>query len=784
MLVALALSFTSVATAQPDLMEVTVREGEGCRGLAERIYGDPEAYPRIHETNPQLGPMPHHLAPGTVLRVPRPEPPARLTHVERVVERRPPSAAAFSEARAGHPLPRGTQVRTHDASSATIRFEDRAEVQVRERTLVIVWGGERRLSQRPVTRAELESGALRSRLEELAGRRPLEVETPSARASLDGEGVVSVEEDGSSRVSNHGRRPAIVEANGERVTLPPGTGAVVARGERPSRPRRLLPAPRWRADRVGPVIGFVGRGATLTGGWQPVPGAEHYRVEIARRPDGGELLSALDFGGRASRFEATGLPEGTVYVSVATVDEAGLEGRRSPWRAFGVRLARLVEPGGTSASAEDAIPRVWPGTWLVAPRGMECGREGEAPSGIVTLREPGQHTLHCRDPRGAPDLETTDRQRTGPETTDRQTTDATPTDAPLAVEVMPVAVRTATGALVRDRSTPVEVEVVAARVPPPRLLVVGAPDGFRVERSRARGDVLVADVWASPDAPTEATLEIAVAAGSERIVLGQLTLPVRDPAGTAALSAPAPEPPASPLRPAQSLFGDIAWPSVLGLRDERRAGFGVAVWAAAIESEGDPQIRLGAGARAQLPSTPIRLGFASQVDVLGDAALPHARRGSADLVGSVGALLLDEGPAGLAIDLSAWFPTRPEPDSLGRVRLAPSLEGSLRPIEELALRARQGALLDASGEGARLWAFAVGVDVSPIEWLAIGAELDGAVGGFADGTDGAALTLGGALEGRFGLFEAALGARFGLTDEAQRLHGGWTVALSLRLASE
>ncbi len=759
----LSAAIAGPASAQPDLMEVTVREGEGCRALAERIYGDPEAYPRIHEHNPQLGPMPHHLSAGTVLRVPRPEPPARLTHVERVVERRPPSAPSFSEARPGHPLPRGTQVRTHDASSATIRFSDRAEVQVRERTLVIVWGGERRLTQRPVTRAELESGALRSRLEELAGRRPLEVETPSARASLDGDGVVSVEEDGSSRVANHGRRPATVEANGERVTLPPGTGAVVARGERPSRPRRLLPAPRWRADRVGPVVGFVGRGATLTGGWEPVEGAERYRVEIARSPDGGELLTALEFGGRASRFEATGLPEGTIYVSVATIDEAGLEGRRSPWRAFGVRLARLVEPGGTSADAEEAVPRVWPGTWLVAPRGMECARQGEAPSGIVTLRDPGQHTLHCRDPRSEP----------GPEVS----------DAPLAVDVMPMAVRTATGAVIRDRTTPVEIEVVAARVPPPHLIVVDAPEGFRVERARARGERMVADVWASPDAPATVELAIAVAAGSERIALGTLTLPVRDPAGTAALSEPVAEAP-QPPRPAQSLFGDVALPSLLGLRDERRAGFGAAIWAAVAETPGDPQVRLGARAWAQLPSTPLRLGFGSQIDVVGPTALPHARRGSADLLGSVGASLFDEGPVGLAIDLSGWFPTRPEPESLGRVRLAPSLEGSWRPIDELAVRTRQGALLDATGEGARLWAFALGLDVAPTDWLAIGAELDGAIGSFADGASGAALTLGGALEGRFGLFEAALGARFGLTDEARARLGGWTVALSLRLASD
>ncbi|MCB9594111.1 MAG: FecR domain-containing protein [Sandaracinaceae bacterium] len=757
----MTIALASTARAQPDVLTVTVREGESCRTLAARVYGDPEAYPRIHEQNPELGPMPHHLRAGQVLRVARPEPPARLSAVRRRVERRPPDAAAFADARPGHPLPRGTQVRTHDAASATIEFADHAEVQVRERTLVIVWGGERRLTQRPVTRAELESGALRSRLEELAGRRPLEVDTPSARASLDGEGVVSVEEDGSSRVANHGRRAATVEAEGATVTLPPGTGAIVARGEPPSRPRRLLPAPRWRADLSGPVIGFVGRGATLTGGWEPVPGADRYRVEVAQRPDGDDLLTALELGGGASRFEATGLPEGTVYVSVASIDDAGLEGRRSPWRAFGVRLARLVEPGGTYASTEDAIPRVWPGTWVVAPRGLECALGEEPPSGIVTLREEGQHTLQCNDRAG--------------------------NAAPLAVEVLPIAVRTSTGALVRDRSTPVRIDVVAPRVPPARLLVVNVPDGFRVDGARQEGRTLVVDVWAAPNAPEAGALDVAVAAGAERVALGSLTLPVRDPTSlTPEAAEPEPAAPRARLSPAQSVWGDVAWPSALGLRDERRGGFRASVWALMAEATLEPgfQARLGAMAQAQLPEVPIRLGFGSQVDVLRPDVLAHGRRGDADLVGSVGALLLDLDEVGLAIDLTTWIPTRAEPDSLGRVRLAPSLESSWRPIRELVLRTRQGALLDAVGDGARLWAAAYGVDVVPEEWLALGVELDTTMGDFAGGSSGAAVGLAGAAEGRWGLFEASLGVRVGLTDEGRAEYGAWSVALALRLASE
>ncbi len=748
-----SLTLASPARAQ-ELFDYTVRPGDSCRAIAARVLGDADAYPQIHAHNPELGPMPHRLAPGTVLRLPRPSPPARIVSVQRRVDRRTPDAATFADARAGQALPRGTQVRTHDAASAEIAFEDRSLVQVRQRTLVIIYGGQRRLASRPVTRAELESGALRSRLGELAGRRPLEVETPSSRASLDGDAVVSVGEDGTSRVANHGRRAATVEAGGRTITLPAGTGTVVRRGEQPAQPRRLLAAPRWRAESSGPVIGFVGRGATLRGGFDAVRGADRYRVEVSSEPDGAELLTTLELGGRASAFEASGLPEGTVYVSIASIDRHGLEGRRSPWRAFTVRLARLVEPGGAAAEPDGVAPRVWPGTWLVAPRGLDCA-DGDGPmSGIVTLRGRGRHEVRCQDRRGA--------------------------ETRLPVEVIEVAVRADLGALVRDRRTELRIDLAAPRVPPASVLRVSAPAGFQVERPRVSGPDLVVDVWASPDAPPQAELTVSVAAGSELVPLGSLVVPVRDPDGSHPPDdAPAPDDAPTP-GPVHEGLGAALWPSALGLRDERRGGFGAWIYGILAEAPGDePQLRLGVAARAQLPGVPLRVMFAGQLDALARPA-PVGRRGDADLYGELGLRLLDEGAWGAAVDLGAWIPTRGEPDSLGRVRLTPSVAASWRPFTLLAVRTRQGAIVDATDTGARLWAWALGVDLVPLEWLAIGAELDGSIGRFAEG-DGAALAVGGGVEGRWGLFEAALSARAALTDEARVTQGEWSFALTLRL---
>ena len=70
------LGLPSVGQAQA-LFDYTIRPGDTCRGIAERVYGDSDAYPHIHEHNPDMGPMPHHLTAGDVLRLPRPRPPAR-----------------------------------------------------------------------------------------------------------------------------------------------------------------------------------------------------------------------------------------------------------------------------------------------------------------------------------------------------------------------------------------------------------------------------------------------------------------------------------------------------------------------------------------------------------------------------------------------------------------------------------------------------------------------------------------------------------------------------------
>ncbi len=755
-----ALACASIARAQSDASSVTVQEGDSCETIAERLYGEGAAgLAALHDANPELGPLPHHLVPGTTLRAPAP---ASITSIEHVVERRAPSATTFEPAQRGDALSRGTQVRTAESSSADLAFRDGAHVTVRERTLVIVYGGRRRLVERTITHAELERGALRSRLGELEGGR-VEVATEAAIASLPGDGVVRVEDDGTSLVANHGSRDASITAEGERVVVPPDSGVVVHRGEHPSRPRRLLAAPRWLADRRGVVVGLVGEGAVLRGGFVPVEHAAGYRVEIARDARGADLVQALALDADASAFEARGIVDPVVYVSVASLDADGLEGRRSPWRAFSVRLARLVSPGGIDATlGAEAVPRVLPGTWLVAPPGLACRVGDAAPESIVTLDAPGTASIACADVAGLGE------------------------PALLEVDVA-VPSLALDGTLVRDRSAAVTLALEGDPLPPVHTLVLRAPAGFEVGRLRARADgVLEAFVTTPPDASDAAALTVSLSVGSSYVDLETFSLVVVDPP---ALGAPAatPAPPRAPPRPlreartVQSALGDLPWPSMLALRDERRGGLGAWVVGAVAQADGDPQVRVGGGASAEVPEVPLRFSLATAGDAL-HAEQPVDRRGSLDLWLGVGALLHDDGLLSVAIDASALLPTRPEPEGIGRVRLAPSVELGLRPDPWLTLRTRQGALLDAAPTGARLWAGALGADLTPARWLAFGVELDASAGHFVE-RDGAALALVVGAEARVEGVEIALASRIALDDDAARAQGAWSFVLALRFFS-
>ena len=413
---ALVAAFAA-APAEVETIERTIQAGDDCEKIARELYGDPSHVDIIHRYNPWLGAqLPHHLEPGQKLvlpkRVPPPLPDAEVTVARRQVDARPPEATDWSSARPGLDLWRGWRVNTREQASAQIVFRDQSRIELRENTLVIIYGGlgaSRGKARRETAEATLDRGALRSRLGAYTGKdaREVTVTTPSAVAEFTGgASLVTVDDTGTSRVANHGEGKAAVRSAsdkgpaGPKVRVAPKMGSRVDKGKPPSKPRPLPPTPAWieRGPRTFAAAGELG--GTIQGEWGAIAGAASYRVEVSQDPEGNDILVSQIVPASIHRFEAQGLPPGDYYASVAAVDGDSFESPPSERIAFTVVSVGLVTPGAAPLPAADptaspGLMRVLRGTRLDVPAGLRCRIDDGVLSREPVFAQAGVHGVAC-----------------------------------------------------------------------------------------------------------------------------------------------------------------------------------------------------------------------------------------------------------------------------------------------------------------------------------------------------------------------------------------------------
>ena len=754
----LLLSASSLSTrpaSAQELEQYVVREGEDCGTIARRRYGSAQRYDRIHQHNPHLGPMPHRLRAGTVLRLPPAEtsdPDARLTAARRQVESQRPQASQWDRARVGQALFQGWRVSTGEESSAELTFRSSSVAAIREHTLVIVYGNEARRERREGNRAVVRQGALLSRLSSLSGGEPLEVETPSAVATLrNGEASVDVDPDGTTRVAAHRGQSARVRsrsasnvspgnaAPGAEVEVPEGHGTSVRPNAPPTAPRPLPRAPAWAPDQPSRFLGLTDRGGSLRGAWLAAPNARAYRVEIARREDGRDLMIGTEVPADVTRFELHHFPPGRYFIRVCTRDAEGFEGRPASPVVLDVIGVTIVAPGdeppappppaGPSTEGQasllgtldgvDAVDfdvqapgpaPVLAGSRLIAPEGVTCAAGTSAPSRALVFDQEGDLHLTCVDASGANIV-----------------------GLDVAVRRVAIEVRGADGSdgpiLLRDRDTVLVVGVRTGAIDESEIAVAGGP-GLRVVSTERRADgSFLATMHAGADAPDQSEVRV-VRAGHEDVVLAAGPVLLDDP------EAPVPAALVPRRMVASEGLGLAAFTSWVGLRDERRRGSGI--WTSlAIESartgEPDVRVRLAAGVRASLLDERLRLDTQVPLQIVGHEQR-SADRGSRDVYAAIGSLILDgEAGLGLAVDAGIWMPSAGA-QGLDRGRLQVGADLSLRIDRMLVLRTRQAGIFDLMSKGSMLWASAYGVDLSPIEPLILGVEGTMVIG-YEDGRD-------------------------------------------------
>lgn len=511
-----------------ELYDYTVKKGDSCTGIAKRVLGDRKAYKLIHQHNPQMGPTPHKLVPGTVLKLPREKskPAARVTASERRVEARAPKDASWTTATQGFELFQGWRVSTLARAFAEVTFRDTSRIYMRENTLVIIYGGTEGAARRTSTKAKLDKGALRSRLGELSGAASLEVEMPAATAEFTGgSSLVKVDPEGTARVANHGGGKASVRSAkaSKPVSIPERFGSKVRKGRAPEKPIPLPDTPTWAADNAHSFLIPSGASGTISGKWGPVAKAETYRVEVGRMAQGGFVMTSVEVPKTATAFEVHGLPPGEYFATVAAVDDDQFESPPSRLFETAVVSAPMFAPTGDALAVpptEEGKPmppiKVLPGARLELPSGLTCGLGDAEPAKEVVASGDGVQQLRCADADGKP-------------------------VGGFAIDVASVKVAhagdNAKGLAVRRDETTELPLALSADAELPAALAVTAPAGFEVGELRKTDAGWMVDVTAGPDAPTPATFDLIVA-GTE-VSLAQFEVTVVEP--DAPLEAPVEE---------------------------------------------------------------------------------------------------------------------------------------------------------------------------------------------------------------------------------------------------
>ncbi|MGB5548285.1 MAG: LysM domain-containing protein [Polyangiales bacterium] len=743
------------AAGASETYEYVIKPGDTCAGIAERLFGNKRRWDLIHEHNPGMGPTPHHLIPGEVLILPKLEqgPDARLTAVQRTVQARAPKDPEWERAKQGKELYRGWRVNTLEQASADVTFQDGSLVQMRQNTLIIIYGGVYRDARRKTTEASLERGTLRSRLSEFR----LDVKTPSAEAGLDGgSSVLSVDDQGSSLLSNHEGGDANFKVKmGEAVSVKPGFGSKAKKGtRRPSKPAPLPATPNWSSDLDMIFSGIRAEGGTVRGAWSSVEAADSYRIEIAKDREGGEVVVATKVPASVTSFEIHRLPEGVYFARVSTIDSDGFESPQSAAHAMNVHLVRLDLPGeepraGAAPRNPEEAPlpaRVLPGTRVVSPSGFLCGTVGHDKAESFVLEDAGAYQVDCMSSDGsaAPTVEVA--------------------VVATALEVLKPEMR---APLVRN-AEPRRVTVSAkSELPLPEGARLRVPEGIVLQEVSSSGDTTTLDLSATKESPDEIALELVSGPEGDEAVVASLGFDVIDSERL-------------DFAPNEAL-GLMLSRSALGLTNDRREGSGPFATLAYV---GDPKAnngkwRLNLGGEVA-PIRRVRLGIAAPVDVHRSGTAPPSDEGI-QLWGGYRVLMRRD--VSLYTELGVWFPSAQQSKSIRRTRLVPALEVSYLLVDRLLFRTRQGAILQTSSQGPFLWASAYGLDIKLVQRFAISGELDIVIGKSAGdavrgvgGGPGLSLLLGPAA-----LYFAT---RFAATDDFKAINGKYTFTGGVRVTFE
>jgi hypothetical protein len=391
------------ATPAAVLEDYVVEEGDTCTRIALERFGDAKRVDVVHRYN-HLGPRPHHLKPGQVLRLPAPAgaegPEAELTFVSKHVDTFTPDRKPGVP---GEKLSRGHKVATDDKAAAVLAFPGASRFELGENTLIVLLGQRRAVAVPGVLpETSLLAGALRAHLaagtDAQAGA-IAKIRTDAAEVELhEGEAKVSVDATKSTRLAIY-RGRSLLRAQQRTVEVPEGFAAAVKLGESPGEPRRLPAAPGWVAE--PPAALAVLQTADLSGTYDagpdgPAPAA--FRVQLTRDEAFRDLVVDVRVSATVKTLAAQGLAPGIYFARVSAIDADDFEG---PFGKVTTTVVSLQPPEPPPPPPPPPPPEPTPPTAPVPPPRPPR----RLLTGVGLLAGPGLTTNSIVGPRVALEVE-------------------------------------------------------------------------------------------------------------------------------------------------------------------------------------------------------------------------------------------------------------------------------------------------------------------------------------------------------------------------------------------
>lgn len=318
------ISFCCINSSLAEQWVYTVVDGDNLWNFSEKHLDRVTRFEQLRKINNITDPT--HMKPGSVIRVPMAWVksnlvPARIHSLTGQAEIERAEGKERLNASQSMEIYLGDIIRTGKDSGVAIRFADNSIVSIFDQSIVRFDHLSAHGSTGMVdSRIKLLQGRLSSKVTTAVGPGSrFEIHTPSAISAVRGTAYRAVASE-SGEISNievvEGK---VAVAGGKAQTLvPAGYGTQVKAGQAPSKPKELLPPPKFKD------IPAAIRKLNWRLEWQAIDGAKAYRTEVSSNSAFETLL--WQGVGEHNKAALPDLPDGEYYVRVRGIDSLGLEG--------------------------------------------------------------------------------------------------------------------------------------------------------------------------------------------------------------------------------------------------------------------------------------------------------------------------------------------------------------------------------------------------------------------------------------------------------------------------